>query len=124
MVFVLPIQGDKRCGKKMGTEDFAAGSGSMEFKIPTDTPSAEWFITALLKCPKEGSDDLVVCGYDTTGVKEKHLEPATNYPVYYETKVVDSRTTGLYIAVVVCSVASVSLLVGFFVFEQMTRKNK
>jgi len=124
------IDDDKRCKKKLGTVEIAKdGNLNLEYKFPSDTPKATWFITAYVKCKKIGSDGTDFCAFDTTGglttlVAEPKENPATSPEAFIRTTVVESRTSGLYAAVVVMSLASLSLLGGFFVWEQVTSKNK
>lgn len=120
------MQKDKRCGKKLKTVPI--GDTEFKYKFPSNTPKAQWFITAYIKCAKPGSEETVNCGLDTTGgikVLDKEAGDVKTSPtIYYKTGVTDSRSTGLYVAVIILSICSVSLLVGFFIFEHLTQKNK
>lgn len=124
------LQKDKRCKKSMGTVDIDAKS--IMYKFPSDTPKAQWFITAYIECEVPGTEDTIVCAIDTTGdiaggIKELSAEATkvkTSDVIYYLTQVTDSRSPGLYAAVIILSICSVSLLGGFFIFEHLAQKNK
>ncbi|GMH33732.1 hypothetical protein BSKO_01566 [Bryopsis sp. KO-2023] len=136
------IKKDKRCSKKMGTISVLADQNStLSYILPSDTATAQWFITAYVKC----GEDEKYCAIDTTGGISALVPPPvfaenskvsvgqakkdlgkikTSQDIIYSTEVVESRQPALFAAVIILSCLSVGLLVGFFVFEQIARKNK
>ncbi|GMH38426.1 hypothetical protein BSKO_06310 [Bryopsis sp. KO-2023] len=141
------INDDKRCKnkviKKLDLASVSGGTITESYKIPSDTPRAQWYFTAFLECDVDGKDDTAYCGLDTTGgliqlAKEedvisaigaegdaqKALDATTSQELHIFTTVRESRPTGLYVAVIIMSGVSLAMLFGFFAFEQILKKNK
>lgn len=131
------VDDDKRCDRKIVkaldlTDDVCTPTScTYDYVLPSDLPEATWFITILLLCPIQGTEDTQFCAVDSTvgslaelvgdGVTED--DPTRSNPTYYSTQVVDSRPPEMVAGVIILSIVSIVFLVGFFSYEKLMKKN-
>eukprot|EP00210_Caulerpa_lentillifera_P009553 g9111.t1 len=139
------IQDDKRCSKELQSKtDWDSGRNTFTYDLDSNMPAAHFFVTLFVFCQVEGegktTDDNQYCLLDTTGsledlapesdIEKRHpnadLEQLyalpTSKPLIYRTVVPDFRTTGLIVGVIVLSICSVGMLIGYFTFERLLKK--
>lgn len=103
-------------------------------------PGARFFLTLYVFCSVEGSTADEFCGLDTTGplnnlakakdVRKRGVDNADGLigrqdkspRLSFRTTVIDSRPTILVVMVIVMSIVSVSMLVLYFVYERVLKK--
>ena len=100
-----------------------------DFKLPSDTPKAEFFITIFIFCRVEGTNDDEYCSFDTTGELSDLAKGKTDDDretisprLSYRTDVIASRPTELVVCVIILSILSVTMLVLYFVYERVMKK--
>lgn len=138
------IQDDKRCSRQLQKKtDLTLGPNTFTYKLKSDTPGAQYFVTVLIFCERENEPEHdQYCFFDTTGplgnlasIKEIEKRDSnldgktvlasreTSPKLQYKTSVPDFRTTGLVVGVIVLSICSVSMLFGYFTFERLLKKS-